>query len=220
MMDKNRQAVLQCQIERTMRALRANRMAAYYAPTCADAVRQVEALLSEGDVVTHGGSMTLEECGVVDLLKSGKYTYLDRNDPSLSPQQVQEIYQRAFTADAYLTSANAITENGELYNVDGNCNRVAAILYGPKRVIVVAGYNKIVPDLAHAVERVKQIAAPANGVRLGCDTPCAKTGICTAKEMTDGCRSPQRMCANYVISAQQRIPDRIQVILVGESLGY
>lgn len=110
--------------------------------------------------------MTLAECGIQDLLKSGAYEFLDRTvmDP-------QEVYRRTFSADVFLTSANAITEEGELYNVDGNGNRVAALIYGPQRVIVVAGVNKIVRNLEEAISRVKYVAAPANGVRLGTNTP-------------------------------------------------
>ena len=111
-------------------------------------------------------------------------------------------------------SSNAVTEEGELYNVDGNSNRVAALAYGPDSVIVVAGCNKIVPDIAAAVERVKKIAAPVNATRLHCSTPCAKTGECM------NCHSDGRICCNYLVSAQQRHQDRIKVILVGEELGY
>ena len=117
------------------------------------------------------------------------------------------------------------TERGELYNVDGNSNRVAAILYGPKSVIVVAGCNKIVPDLAAAVRRVKAKAAPENCTRLSCETFCRKTGECVSlrqesSEMPEGCRSEARICCNYVVSAYQRQQGRIKVVLVGEPLGY
>lgn len=112
------------------------------------------------------------------------------------------------------SSANAITENGELYNVDGNSNRVAALVYGPDSVIVVAGYNKIVPDIDAAVQRVKKVAAPINAVRLHCETPCAKVGECM------NCHSEGRICCNYVVSAQQRHKNRIKVVLVGEELGF
>ena len=118
-------------------------------------------------------------------------------------------------------SANAITEDGELYNVDGNGNRVAALIYGPKRVIVVAGVNKLVRDLDEAISRVKCMAAPANGVRLQTHTPCSRMGRCSGAEgrMTAGCASERRMCCQYVVTGYQR-EDRIRVVLVGEELGY
>ena len=130
-------------------------------------------MLQPGDVVTCGGSMTLAESGVRDLLKSGDYQFLDREimDP-------EEVYRRTFSADVFLMSANAITEEGQLYNVDGNGNRVAALIYGPKRVIVVAGINKLVSNLEAAIARVKCMAAPANGVRLETRTPCSRLGRC------------------------------------------
>ncbi len=133
-MDGNAQFVKQAQVERTLKALAKNRIPAVFVPTCQEAVQAVKELLSPGDVVSCGGSMTLEECGVRDLLKSGEYEFLDRE--AMDPQ---EAYRRTFSADVFLMSANAITEDGELYNVDGNGNRVAALIYGPKRVIVVAG---------------------------------------------------------------------------------
>ena len=130
----------------------------------------------------------------------------------------------AFCADAYLTSSNAITEQGELFNVDGNCNRVAAMLFGPKSVIVVAGYNKIVANLEEAVLRLKKVAAPANCIRLNRDTYCAHAGECkgVCGSMTEGCSSPDRICAGYTVIAKQqpKYAGRIKVILVGEELGY
>lgn len=122
--------------------------------------------------------------------------------------------REAFFADTYLTSTNALTEEGELYNVDGNGNRVAAMLFGPKQVIVVAGYNKIVADMEAACRRIEKIAAPANVVRLGLSAPCAQTGECMH------CHSEGRICCDYVRMGMQRTPGRIKVIIVGEPLGY
>lgn len=212
-------------IARTMEALRANRMEAYYVETKEEAAGQAAALLREGDVIAAGGSITLGETGIREMLRRGPYRFLDRDRAGLSREQVEEIYREAFRADAYLCSANAITERGELYNVDGNSNRVAAILYGPKSVIVVAGCNKIVPDLAAAVHRVKTQAAPKNCARLSCATFCREAGECVSlrqdsPEMPEGCQSEARICCNYVVSAYQRQRGRIKVILVGEPLGY
>ena len=215
-MDGNAQFVKQARVERTLKALAKNRIPAVFVPTCQEAVQAVKELLSPGDVVSCGGSMTLEECGVRDLLKSGEYEFLGGG--AMDPQ---EAYRRTFSADVFLMSANAITEDGELYNVDGNGNRVAALIYGPKRVIVVAGVNKLVRDLDEAISRVKCMAAPANGVRLQTHTPCSRMGRCSGADgrMTAGCASERRMCCQYVVTGYQR-EDRIRVVLVVEELGY
>ena len=211
-------------INKTMDNLRSHNMAAYFVETKEEVVPLLKTLMQEGETVTHGGSETLKECGVIDLLNSGAYAYLDRSKAQ-SREETEEIYRKAFTADTYLTSANAVTENGLLFNTDGNSNRVAAILYGPQQVIFICGINKIVKDLDEAVVRLKTIASPKNTKRLNCDTYCAKEGECLAMGrdasfMCDGCKSPQRICCNYVVSAYQRHKDRMKVILVGESLGY
>lgn len=219
-MDGNKQTILEIGIKRAMQKLQMNNMDAYYVATKEEAVQKVREMLHPGEVVATGGSMTLNESGVTALLRSGAYRYLDREAPSLSAEEKQEINRKAFYADVYLCSANAITMDGELYNVDGNSNRVAALLYGPRSVIVVAGYNKLVQNIEEAVARVKQLAAPANCLRLHCDTPCSKTGHCVSERIGGGCGSEGRVCDNYVVSARQRIPGRIKVILVGEILGY
>lgn len=211
-------------INRTMQKLQRNNMAAYYAETAAEVVPILKRLLTDGSTVTHGGSETLKACGVIDLLNSGKYNYLDRSKAQ-TPEEVEKIYREAYFADTYLGSANAVTESGLLYNVDGNSNRVSAYLYGPKQVILICGWNKIVKDLDEATYRVKAFASPQNTKRLGCDTYCAKAGECLsvgrdASYMCDGCRNEGRICCNYVICARQRQKDRIKVILVGEELGY
>ncbi len=206
-----------------MRTLEKNNIEAFYAEDKKEALHKVECLLPEGGTVTHGGSVTLSQCGIIELLKQGKYNYLDRNVPGLSREQVEEIYRKTFGADVYITSANAVTMDGVLYNVDGNSNRVASILYGPKEVIFVVGRNKIVDTLDQAVERVRSVAAPKNAKRLNCDTYCKTQGRCIAKPgapMGAGCSSRDRVCCNYVVSAQQRVKGRIKVILVNEDLGY
>ena len=209
-------------VRKVIDALRKNRMLAEYVPSKDDVVPLVKSLLAEGCTVATGGSRTLDETGVTELLRSGAYTYYDRNDPALSPEDKAAMTAKGATADVYLCSSNAVTEKGELYNVDGFSNRVAAIANGPKKVILVVGINKIVPDLDAAIRRVKTIAAPLNTKRLTCDTYCRNTGVCMGIEggMTDGCHSPGRICCSYLVSAQQRVENRIHVILVGESLGF
>lgn len=210
-------------IKKTMANLEKNNMKPYFVETKEDVVPLIKTLIADGESVSHGGSETLKEIGAVEMLKAGNYDYIDRS--GLEGEELRQSYIRAFGCDTYLTSVNAVTENGELYNVDGNSNRVACIVYGPRQVIAVVGINKIVKDINEAVTRVKKTAAPPNTKRLSCQTPCAVTGECISlnKEnpmICDGCKSPQRICCNYVISAKQRHKDRIKVIIVNESLGY
>ena len=211
-------------IEKTIKALKANRMEVYYAETPEQAKEIALSLIPEGSSCANGGSVTLTQTGIIDALKTGNYQYIDRMNPEFTQEQKEEAMRAAFSADFYLASANAITENGELYNVDGNSNRVAALLYGAKNVIIVAGTNKLVKDLDAAILRVKTIAAPKNAVRLSCNTPCAKLGHCISLErnggMTDGCMTPARICDNFTVMAYQRHVNRIKVILVGTELGY
>ena len=211
---------LRSRLTRTVEALRKNRFDACWVATKEEALEEVRATLREGAVVASGGSMTLAECGILSLLRSGAYQYLDRE--AVPREEIPALYRKAFSADYYLMSSNAVTENGELYNVDGNGNRVAALIYGPERVIVVAGANKLTADVPEAVRRVKTIAAPANAMRLHCDTPCTETGVCAGIRggTAAGCRSGQRICVSYLVSAYQRMPDRVKVILVAETLGY
>lgn len=222
-MDKNLQVIIEKKIEKTVENLRKNNMEAYVVQNCTEAVKLVEGLLKEGETITCGGSATLAESGVMTLMKSGRYNFIDRS-VAKSREETEELYRKSFFADTYLTSANAVTESGQLYNVDGNSNRVAAICYGPKSVIFVVGINKLVRDLDEAVKRVKTCAAPANCVRLGCETPCSKTGECislkTGGDMPSGCASEGRVCCNYVVSSWQRVKNRFKVIIVKESLGF
>ncbi len=223
-MDSNKKTAIKNRVIQVGENLKKNNMEFYYADTAADVKGIVESLMPEGCTVTHGGSVSMKECGVPELLNSGKYNYIDRSKAS-TPEEVKQVYRQAFSADVYISSANAITESGVLYNVDGNSNRIAAIAYGPDSVIIIAGYNKIVHDLNEAEIRVKTEAAPPNCVRLECDTYCASKGECLSlskagREITDGCGSDARICCNYLISAQQRHKGRIKVIIVGEELGY
>ncbi len=214
-------------LENVLSALRKNKMDAYLVKNRDEARALVLSLIPKDAVCASGGSVTLNEAGIIEALKKAQYyTYLDRYDPALSDAQREEVVKKAHFADVYLTSANAITEDGVLYNVDGNSNRISAIAHGPKSVIVVAGVNKIVKDLDAAVLRVKTVAAPKNCVRLNCPTPCQKTGHCISidldkgTEMTAGCEGAGRICCSYLVSAQQRHASRIKVVLVEEELGY
>lgn len=210
-------------INAVIKALENNNMNAYFVENKIEAKALTEKLLEGCDTVSHGGSVTLTECGITELLSNGNYTYLDRSKAK-NPEEMKKIYVETFDADAYISGTNAITEDGKLYNVDGNCNRIAAIEFGPKKVIILAGVNKIVKDLDEAALRVKKIAAPLNAKRLNLDTYCNKFGECVSVKsggkMTDGCNSPSRICCSYSICAQQRIKGRISVIIINENLGY
>lgn len=224
-MDNNVKKIIEVKINTVIKALENNNMTGIYAPDCNAAVAEVEKLLKDGDTISMGGTMTAKESGIADLIKSDKYNFLDRNAPGLTADDIKNIYAKTFGADVFVTSTNAITENGELYNVDGNSNRVAAMLFGPEKVIVIAGYNKIVPDIKSAVQRVKTIAAPANCVRLNMKTFCSEKGKCVSlstkeSDICDGCKSDDRICSNYTIMSRQRRKGRVYVILVGEELGY
>lgn len=204
--------VLELQIQRTMNALEANNMEAHYVERAEQVKDFVAQMIPEGATVANGGSATLAATGVLDLLSSGKYNFLDRR--TVTGEALDKMFHDSFNADWYLASSNAVTEKGELFNVDGNANRVAAITFGPKNVLLIVGCNKIVPDLAAAQARVKAIAAPANTIRLNCKTPCAVTGQCA------DCHSPARVYCTTTIHQFQRVKGRIKVLLVGEPLGF
>lgn len=212
-------------ILKTLENLKKNNMDAFYAETAEEAKEMLRGMLKEGAEVTCGGSVTLYRSGILEMLKTGPYKYYDRFAQGITREETEEIFRKAFTCDAYVTSSNAITEKGELYNVDGNSNRVAAILYGPENVYVIAGKNKIVSDIDEAVLRVKNVAAPKNAARLKCQTPCAVSGRCMSlasedPDICEGCLGDGRICCNYVISAKQRKKGRIKVIIIGEEIGY
>ena len=224
-MDNHKKTQILKMLNECAKSLSKNNMEAFVAKDKEEAKEIFENLLSDCKTVTMGGSMTIGECGLTDILKNGDYTFYDRNAPGLTSDDVADIYRKAFSCDAYISSSNAITQNGELYNVDGNSNRVAAMLFGSKKLIVVAGYNKIVKDLDQAIIRVKTHAAPANCVRLGIDSYCSEKGSCLSlsapnPDMCSGCTSDSRICASYTVMARQRNKDRVKVILIAEELGY
>lgn len=201
-------------IQRVMKGLERNRMKPYYVESREELHDLIRKLVSNDRLITSGGSVTLAESGVTELLATEfADAYIDRS-AAKTPEESGEIMRRAFFSDTFLASTNALTEEGELYNVDGNGNRVSAMIFGPKQVVLVVGVNKIVKDMDEAVRRVETVAAPKNTVRLDCGTPCAKTGECAH------CHSERRICCSYVRLAYQRVPDRIKVIIVNEQLGY
>lgn len=222
-MKQHLNSVISKRMERTAEALRNNGMEAYCVYDRGELMTLVKKLVPEGCSAASGGSMTLEETGITDMLRQGNYDYIDRAD--YTPETMKECYRKAFSADVYLMSTNAVTENGELYNVDGNGNRVAALAYGPDSVIVIAGANKIVKDIDEAVLRVKNTACPANTARLSKNTFCRSEGRCAAlasgsEGICSGCKSDDRICCQYLITGVSRPKGRIKVILISESVGY
>ena len=185
----------------------------YYCATKEDALKTALRFLTPGCSVSWGGSVTLSEIGLFDALKQSDCVLYDRMTAKTEAER-KEMYAKTVTSDYYFMSSNAITLSGELVNIDGNGNRVACLITGPENVIVIAGMNKITTDVKSAIDRVRNMAAPPNGVRLHTDTPCAKYGRC-ADCLTDDC-----ICCEIVITRKSRKPNRIKVILVGEELGF
>jgi L-lactate utilization protein LutB len=191
------------------------RFEASYAPTAAQARDEILSMIPAGVTVSRCGSMSLVEMGLWEALaaKPG-VTIIDPYRPGLSPEEGVSLRARGLTADYMITSTNAITMDGKLVNLDGQGNRVAAMCYGPRKVILVVGLNKVAPDLETAIARVKYHAAPINAIRLNRATPCVETGLCS------DCRSPERICNMWSIIEGHLVANRLHVKLVGEDLGY
>lgn len=201
------------QIERTVTALQKNNFKALFVPTAPDALREVFAMIPEGATVGVGGSLTLGQVGFFAEAKNHPITLLNPAVPGISPEEGTRIRREILLADYFLSSSNAVTEDGTLYNIDATGNRVGAMMFGPKNVILVCGWNKVVKDVTGAQKRVQEWVAPMNARRLGVKTPCAITGQC------EDCSSPQRICNIYTVLAKKPSRTDITVLLVGEVLG-
>lgn len=211
-MNEHVQFVMEKKLERTKAALEKNNMETFIADSAADVVSLAKEMVPEGALVANGGSATLVECGLYAMFKEGNYRFVDRDG---APEAEKPTLAReSLSVEYYFASANAITEDGCLYEMDGRGNRVAALSFGPKTVVIVAGHNKIVPDLEAARQRNRHIAAPANVHRLHRATPCGTTGTCM------DCASPERICNIEVVIRRCLDKDRIKVILVKEELGF
>lgn len=195
--------------ETVIRGLQSRNMTGYYAPDSAAALRQALALIPEKSTVAMGGCMTAHEIGLIDALEQGDYHYIDR-----SRMDARAGLMAAYDADIFLSSVNAMTDDGILVNIDGNANRVSCIAQGPRKVIFLVGLNKVCPDLDSAMKRARNVAAPANAQRFDIDTPCRKTGRCA------DCKSPDTICCQFLITRFSRHKDRIHVILVDDVLGF
>lgn len=195
-----------------IKELEKRNMEGYFCESSEEAVKTVLSLLPDNATISWGGSETIKECGLMDAIKAGNYNLLDR--AAVSPEEYREFYSKVVMADAFLMSSNAITENGELVNIDGAANRLACLLHGPQNVFVIVGMNKLVCDVPAAVGRIRNVACPANTLRLNRKTPCSVTGKC------GDCYSQDSICSQIVVTRRSTQPKRIKVILVAENLGY
>jgi len=214
--DGPKQTIYRKQAERIIRNLQKRNMTGLYLDTASEAVDEICRLISPGSVVGLGGSETVIETGLLDALRKLDIRLLDRYRNDITEAEVEQMREAALSSDVFITSTNAITLDGVLVNEDGLGNRVASLIYGPKKVIVVAGMNKTTENIEKAISRIKMIAAPANAIRRKKSTPCSKTGVC--HDAT--CFPPNRICNQLVITEGSRTQNRIIVILIGEAYGF
>lgn len=195
--------------------LEKRRMEGSYSPSGVQAANEVVEMIPDGASVYRCGSMTTAGIGLWEKIAArSDLKVIDPYVPTLSPEEAMELRRQGLMADVMIASSNAITLDGKLVNLDGSGNRVAAMTFGPKKVILIVGMNKVAPDLESAIARVKHYAAPVNVIRIGYKNPCAETGLCI------DCRSPQRICNMWSIIEGHMAKGRIHVKLVGEDLGY
>ena len=193
-----------------IKGLESRNMSGYYASDKDEALKIALSLIEKGSTVTMGGAMSAHEIGLVDALKKGDYNFIDRDQE----KDKRAAMLAAYDADVFLSSANAITNDGVMVNIDGNSNRVSAIAQGPKKVVFIVGMNKVCDDIDGAMKRARNVAAPINAQRFNLNTPCAKTGACF------NCKSPDTICCQFLITRYSRHEGRIHVILVNDNLGF
>lgn len=209
-MNENIQKRNELLAQKVIEGLKSRNMTGYYAASKEEALKKALEIIPEGSTITMGGGMSVEEIGLVDAVKNGNYTFIDRNATS----DRRAAMLAAYDADVYLASVNAMTDDGILVNIDGNSNRVSAIAFGPKKVVFIVGMNKVCGDLDHAMKRARNVAAPINAQRFGLSTPCAKTGSCF------DCKSPDTICCQFLTTRYSKHEGRIHVILVNDDLGF
>jgi hypothetical protein len=201
-------------VKTTMAALERRNMATLFVPDGAAALKTVLEMIPSGATVGLGGSLTVQQIGLLETLRSGKYTLYDQYAKGLSPEKSTQMRRRGLLADFFITGSNAITMDGRLVNLDGAGNRVAALTFGPQKVIVVVGRNKIVGDVDQALDRVWNKAAPLNAKRLKRNVPCTTSGQC------EDCSSSDRICNHLLITERQGAKGRVTVVIVDEDLGF
>lgn len=212
----HKKACYRLQAEGIIKNLKKRGIEGLFCESSAQAVAEICRMVPASSLVGLGGSETVMESGLIDALRRMDIRLLDRYKEGVSKEEVDAMRRQGLQADIFICSSNAITGDGKLVNVDGTGNRVAAMIYGPKKVIVIAGMNKVASDLEGAIARVKNTAAPANSIRVNVETPCSKTGFCQDPH----CHPPRRICCQLVITEASTTPGRVTVVLVGESLGY
>lgn len=193
-----------------IKGLQSRNMSGYYAASREEALSIALSLIPEGSTATMGGGVSVHEIGLVDALKNGNYSFIDRDDYA----DKREAALLAYDADVFLASCNAVTSDGVLVNIDGNSNRVSAIAHGPKKVIFIVGMNKVCDDVDGAMKRARNVAAVTNAQRFNISTPCSKTGTCM------DCKSPDTICCQFLITRYSRHAGRIHFILVNDNLGF
>ena len=208
-MDKNMKKRNERLAQTVIKGLQSRNMTGYYAEDKEAALKQALELIEENSTISMGGCMSAHEIGLVQALQEGNYQYLDR-----SKMEPREGLLAAYDSDVFLSSANAMTSDGILVNIDGNSNRVSCIAQGPKKVIFIVGMNKVCADLDSAMKRARNVAAPANAQRFEVKTPCKETGKCF------DCKSPDTICCQFLITRYSRHTGRIHVILVNDNLGF
>lgn len=208
-----KQLAFQTVVEGITKKLALRNMEGYFFEDCNSCVKAIIQMMENDSVVSWGGSESIKECGLMDAVRSGNFTLIDRL-PAKTPEEDRALYAKTVLSDYYLMSTNAITLDGELINIDGNGNRIACLIHGPKHVILVVGMNKLVPDVESGYARVRNMAAPANAQRLKKHTPCFDTGRCS------NCLSNDCMCNHTVITRRSGIPGRIKIFFVAQELGY
>ena len=196
--------------QKVIKGLESRNMSGYYASDREEAKKLALSLIPEGSLVTMGGGQSVWDIGLPQALKEGNYNFLDRN----LVEDKRAAMLAAYDADVFLASANAITEDGVMLNIDGNANRVSALAFGPKKLVLIVGMNKVCPDVDAAMKRARNVAAPINAQRFGLSTPCAKTGSCM------NCKSPDTICCQFLVTRFSRHTGRIHVILVNDNLGF
>lgn len=195
---------------KVIKGLKSRNMCGYYAPSKDEALTIALELIDEGNTVTMGGGESVHAIGLPSALKQGPYEFIDRDEI----EDKRAAMLAAYDADVFLSSVNAMTEDGVLVNIDGNANRVSAIAQGPKKVLFIVGMNKVCDDVDGAIKRARNVAAPINVQRFGLNTPCAKTGSCA------NCKSADTICCQFLVTRYSRHANRIHVILVNDMLGF
>jgi len=196
--------------EKVIKGLESRNMSGYYAVNKEEALKKALELIPEGSSISMGGAMSVHEIGLSEYLKNGNYNFIDRD----AYEDKRAAMLAAYDADVFLSSCNAMTNDGILVNIDGNSNRVSAIAQGPRKVVFIVGMNKVCSDVDEALKRARNVAAPTNAQRFGLSTPCSKTGSCM------DCKSPDTICCQFLITRFSRHEGRIHVVLVGENLGF